>query len=182
MKIVAFAGSNSSTSINKQLVVYALTHFSEDQINVLDLRDYALPMFSIDEEKLEKPAQAFNFIQQIQEADAIICSVSEHNHNFTAVFKNLLDWCSRIDMNFLQQKPMFLMSTSPGGYGGGNAMKQAQSVFPTFKADIVDTFSLPRFYENFDQEKNVVIDSIYSKELTEKLDEFKARIHSSFNG
>lgn len=178
MKIVAFAGSSSSTSINKQLVSYVLTHFSEDEINLIDLRDYTLPLFSIDEEKIEKPQKAFDFIEQLKKADVIICSVAEHNRGLTAVLKNLLDWCSRIDIDLFQQKKMFLMSTSPGGFGGGNAMLQAKNVFPTLGSNIVDTFSLPRFYENFDEYKKQVTHPAYLKELTEKISEFKKETNS----
>ena len=40
MKIIAFAGSNSLTSINKQLVSYAVSLFKEADAEVLDLNDY----------------------------------------------------------------------------------------------------------------------------------------------
>lgn len=53
MKIIAFAGSNSSTSINKQLVTYASSLLNEDQIEILDLDDYTIPTFDIDIEKAQ---------------------------------------------------------------------------------------------------------------------------------
>ena len=39
-KILAFAGSNSKTSINKQLAAYAASKVSNTSFDVVDLNDY----------------------------------------------------------------------------------------------------------------------------------------------
>ena len=46
MKIVAFSASTSSTSINKVLATYAAKQVEGAQVNVLDLNNYQVPMFS----------------------------------------------------------------------------------------------------------------------------------------
>lgn len=51
MKIVAFGASTSSTSINKTLATYAVQQVEGAQVNVLDLNNYNVPMFSEDKEK-----------------------------------------------------------------------------------------------------------------------------------
>ena len=51
MKIVAFAGSNSTTSINKQLVTYASSLLTDRDVEILDFNDYYIPTYSIDIEK-----------------------------------------------------------------------------------------------------------------------------------
>lgn len=164
MKIVAFAGSNSSTSINKKLVAHTLTHFGECTVNLLDLNDFPMPVYSSDEEKANgQPQKANDFLKAIAEADAVVCSFAEHNSNFSAAFKNIFDWASRIDRNVFQNKPMLLMATSPGGYGGGNVLEVAQKIFPKLGADIKAVFSLPKFGENF-----TVNEGITNPELKEK--------------
>ena len=115
MKIFAFAGSNSSTSINKKLVVFSLRSFPNDQINLIDLNDYEMPIFSVDREKNGFPKEASLFLENISDCDVIICSLSENNRNFSVAFKNVFDWCSRINPKVFQDKKMFLMTTSPGG-------------------------------------------------------------------
>lgn len=175
MKILAFAGSSSSTSINKSLVEWVLKSFPEAEINLLDLNDFEMPIFSVDQEKKGFPPQAQEFIDGITQSDAIICSMAEHNKNFTVAFKNIFDWCSRINVKLFQNKKMFLMSTSPGGYGGGNVMNIAKTTFPSFGAEVVETFSLPQYYENFDLE-NGVINKELANELTEKLAKFKTTL------
>lgn len=175
MKITAFAGSNSSHSINRQLVRFALTHFPNAQINLLDLNDFEMPVFSVDREEKGYPEQAYKFIQHMDEADIIVCSLAENNRSYSTAFKNVFDWCSRIDLNIFREKPMLLMSTSPGGYGGGNVMNAAKSFFPSCGANIVESFSLPRFYKTFDEQKGI-IDPELLEEFESKIINFKKEL------
>lgn len=149
-KIAVFAGSNSSTSINKQLAVYASTLIQNNQCEILDIRDYDVPMFSVDLQKSNGiPEAAQNFFNALQTFDAFIISTAEHNRGLCAAFKNLLDWCSRIQVNLFNKKPILLMSTSPGGYGGQNARHEAEKILPALEGQIISTFSLPKFSEHF---------------------------------
>ncbi len=175
MKILAFAGSNSSTSINKQLVKFVLKSFPDDDINLIDLNDYLMPVFSVDLEKNGFPEEAHRFLKNIEECDVIICSLAENNRSYSSAFKNIFDWASRINVKVFQDKPMFLMTTSPGGYGGGNVMAEAVKFFPQFGADIKETFSLPKFYENFDSDNGVIEPELLS-DLNSKIDNFKHQI------
>jgi len=172
MKILAFAGSTSSTSINRELVKFVLKSFQEDEINFVDLNDFSMPVFSVDLEKKGFPDEAHNFLKQIEECDVIICSLAEHNRSYSAAFKNVFDWASRINVKVFQNKPMLLMSTSPGGYGGGNVMNTAKTFFPQFAADIKETFSLSKFYENFDLQSGVINPDML-KDLNDKIESFK---------
>lgn len=175
MKILAFAGSTSSTSINKELVKFVLKSFQEDEINLIDLNNFSMPVFSVDLEKKGFPDEAHNFLKQIEECDAIICSLAEHNRSYSAAFKNIFDWASRINVKVFQDKPMFLMSTSPGGFGGGNVMNTAKTFFPQFGAEIKETFSLSKFYENFDLQSGVINPEML-KDLNSKIENFKNQI------
>jgi chromate reductase len=44
MKIWAFADSNNSASINKKLVVHTASHFLGDDVRLLDLNNYEMPV------------------------------------------------------------------------------------------------------------------------------------------
>jgi NAD(P)H-dependent FMN reductase len=48
MKILAFAASNSRSSINKSLVTYASSLFENAQVDVIDMNDYEMPIYSSD--------------------------------------------------------------------------------------------------------------------------------------
>lgn len=174
-KIIAFAGSNSSTSINKQLVTFALTYFDSYKIELLDLNDFEMPIYSIDREKQSGiPEKAMRFREKMQHADGIICAMAEHNRGLTVAFKNIFDWCSRIDIMLFFDKPMLLMSTSPGNFGGGNALAQAQSIFTKSGGNIIETFSLPTFYKNFESGK--ITDETLLQNLSSKITFFKDTI------
>ena len=150
MKLVAFAASNSSTSINKQLVIYACSLLSGIDADILDLNDYELPLFSVDQEKLlGQPDKAQQFLDKISHADALIISFAEHNGAYTAAYKNLFDWCSRIEPKVYKDKSVVLLSTSPGKRGGASVLSLANDAIPRFGADVKASLSIPSFFDNF---------------------------------
>lgn len=157
MKIIAFAGSNSSKSINKQLATYAASLFASSNTEVIDLNDYELPLFSIDREAvLGRPQLAQDFLKKIGSADLLVVSLAENNGNYSAAFKNIFDWASRIRNDVFQDKPMLLMATSPGRRGGRSVLDIAQNNLPRYGGNIKAEFSLPQFYENFNSEKGLI--------------------------
>ena len=156
MKIIAFAGSNSSQSINRRLARYVASLFSSADTEVLDLNDYKMPLFSVDLEKeIETPEAIGRFLAKIASADLLIISLAENNSSFNAGFKNLFDWNSRIAPKQFQNKPILLMATSPGKRGGASVLESGKTIFPFHGAIIKDTFSLPQFYENFEEGKGI---------------------------
>jgi NAD(P)H-dependent FMN reductase len=148
--IIAFAGSSSTTSINKQLVTYASSLVDNAQVTILDLNDYDLPIYSSDLEKAQGiPENAHKFLEHIKNSDGIIVSLAEHNGAYSAVFKNLFDWMSRAVQKNFMNKPMLLMATSPGARGGASVLEMAKDRFPRHDANIVATYSLPSFNDHF---------------------------------
>jgi len=157
MKIIAFAGSNSSYSINKKLATYAASLFENPDTEILDLNDYELPLFSVDrEEVLGRPQLAQDFLAKIGSADLLILSLAENNGNYSAAFKNAFDWASRIRNDVFQDKPMLLMATSPGRRGGRSVLDIALANLPHYGGNIKADFALPQFYDHFDLENGVI--------------------------
>ena len=171
-KIIAFAGSSSKNSINKQLATYAANLFQNVEVEILDLNDYEMPVFSVDKEKEQGiHSLAQDFYAKIGTADFIVLSLAEHNGSYSSAFKNTLDWASRINAKTFQQKPMLLLATSPGARGGGSVLDIASKRFPFQGADVKGSFSLPTFYENFD-----VVNGIINPELKNQLMEIVNKI------
>jgi NAD(P)H-dependent FMN reductase len=122
MKLLTFAASSSSQSINKHLATYAASLVTYADIDVLDINDFEMPLYSSDRENESGiPSLAQEFLDRIAQADAIIISFAEHNGSYTAAYKNLFDWASRINPKVYQNKPMVLLATSPGP-GGANTV------------------------------------------------------------
>ena len=166
MKLIAFAASNSKKSINKQLVTYAASLLETPDVEVLDLNDYELPLFSVDkEQELGQPQLAQDFFAKIGTCDALIISFAEHNGSYTAAYKNLFDWRSRINQKIFQNKPIVLLSTSPGAGGAANVLAAAVNSAPHFNGELKASLSIPGFYQNFDVEQGCLINQELNSQL-----------------
>lgn len=153
-KILAFTGSNSSTSINLQLLNHITGRIQGHEIKTINLKDYELPVYCADIEKERGiPLNASIIKNQISQHDGLVITVNEHNRNVSAFFKNVIDWLSRLDRNFLTGKKILLMSTSPGARGGAAALEYCKTIFPRFGGQVVQSFSLPSFRDNFQDGK-----------------------------
>jgi NAD(P)H-dependent FMN reductase len=156
-KIIAFGASNSRQSINKKLANFAAHQITDAEVNLLDLNDFEMPIYSIDREKESGiPALAQEFKNHIKEADGIVISFAEHNGAYSTAFKNIFDWISRIEKNVWLDKPMFLLATSPGGRGGRTVLDIALNKFKFMNKNTISSFSLPSFYKNFSEEKGII--------------------------
>lgn len=173
--ILAFAGSNSSTSINYRLVKYTVTLIPNHSVQVLNMANFPFQMYSEDREKSEGFSNALvEFHNDIKESKGLIISVNEHNGNPSAYFKNILDWLSRLDRKFLDNKKIFLMGTSGGKRGAQGSLEVTTKLLPRFGAEIVSSFSLPLFRENFEDE--VITDKNLVQEHKEALELFLTKI------
>ncbi len=166
MQILAFAASNSSRSINRRLIDYAaaLLHdglIGDDvAVDIIDINDYEMPIYSIDRQDADGiPEPAHRFLRAIADADALIISFAEHNGQYTAAYKNLYDWVSRIDRKVYQGKPVVMLSTSPGGGGGARVLEHAVSVAERQGSDVTAALSIPRFNDSFDSTAARLVDS-----------------------
>ncbi|QWX85058.1 NAD(P)H-dependent oxidoreductase [Cellulophaga sp. HaHaR_3_176] len=174
--ILAFAGSNSSTSINYKLVNHTIDLVKEHDCKLINLANYPFPMYSHDE---EKDKGFINSLIELKDyfidADAIILSVNEHNGGPSAYFKNVLDWISRVDIKFLADKKIFLMATSPGKRGAIGALESIEKLLPRFGGEVVSTFSLPSFDANF-SEANGISDAVLAKQHQNELSDFLSKL------
>ncbi|WP_318517176.1 NADPH-dependent FMN reductase [Photobacterium leiognathi] len=166
MKLLAFAATNSQQSINRALVTYTASQVNADEVEILDLNDFEMAIYSIDRENASGiPEQAQLFFDKIGQADAILISFAEHNGTYTAAYKNIFDWASRINQKFYQQKPVIMLATSPGPGGAKNVLDTAVTSAPFFDANVVGSLSIPSFYENFDLEKQTLINEELNSQL-----------------
>ena len=151
MKLLAFAASSSSKSINNKLVNYAASKLDGVTVETLNINDYELPLFSEDKEiELGQPELAKAFLDKIGTSDAVIISFAEHNGSYTVAYKNIFDWASRINSKVFQNKPVVMLATSPGPGGASSVLATAVASAPFFDGEVKASLSIPAFYENFD--------------------------------
>jgi chromate reductase len=121
LQIVGIPGSLRRASFNRGLLVAAQDVAPAGvAIEILDLS--SVPFYNADVEALGLPEPVVELRERIARADALLLTVPEYNHSFTAVLKNALDWASRPrPLSALRQKPVALM-----GAGGGSGTIRAQ--------------------------------------------------------
>ncbi|MFO7702929.1 NADPH-dependent FMN reductase [Psychroflexus maritimus] len=177
MNIIAFSGSNSSSSINQKLVTFIASRLSAE-VEVFQLTEYNLPMYSEDFEKDNGiPIEAYQLKNKIDQAKALIVSVNEHNSMVSAFFKNQMDWLSRIDAQFLAEKKVLLTSTSPGQRGAKSALNFVKDhYFKRFGAAVIEAFSFPSFTTNFDEQKQEITDEILALGFQDVITNFEQQI------
>jgi chromate reductase len=178
MKILAFAGSNSSESINHQLIQFVGKQINEVEIEVLRLTDFNIPLYGIDIEKNEGfPKGVIDLYNKIQKAQGIIISVAEHNGNVTAFFKSVIDWLSMYNGTFLEGKKILLLSTSPGQRGGASALAITQKLLSYFKGELVTSYSLGNFKKIYKDGK--IIDEGIEEKVKELIKYFLGELSAN---
>lgn len=171
MKVLAFAASSSRSSINKKLVSYAANLLEDGivdnpDVEIIDINDYEMPIYSVDrEQEGGVPEQAQQFYKKIGDADALVIAFAEHNGFYTAAYKNLFDWTSRVDKKVYQNKPAVLLASSPGPGGARNVLKTAKQSAPFYGMEVKADVSVPRFYESFDIEEARMSDAEVQEQL-----------------
>lgn len=176
MKVLAFAGSNSENSVNKKLIHFAATYFENDEVEVLDLNDYEMPIFKPEREAAGIPQLALDFAKKIDESDLILMALAEYNSTYTAAFKNIFDWVSRIkDRKHFGEKPMFLMSAAPGPGGGKNVTEAFIKRAPFSGTTVLENFILPKFKDNFEEGKGIINDELKA-EFEQKIESVKSKL------
>ena len=137
VRILAFAGSTRRESFNNALVRIAEAGARDAGAAVthVDLRDYRLPVFDVDDEAADgKPDPAKALKQLMTEHDGFLIAAPEFNSSITGVLKNTIDWVSRPDDGYDSMLPAFrgkvviLMSASPGALGGLRGLVHVRSI------------------------------------------------------
>ncbi|HAA10925.1 MAG TPA: NADPH-dependent FMN reductase [Cytophagales bacterium] len=176
-KLIAFGASNSRQSINQQLAAWVADQVPETTTTVLDLNDYEMPIYSIDREKEGGiPELAQSFKKEIQTSDGIVISFAEHNGSFAVAFKNVMDWVSRMGRNIWEDKPMFLLATSPGPRGAQRVLEIATKGFPFLGGKVIAHLSVPSFKQNFHPTEGLT-EAALSKAFQQQMEQFKNALH-----
>ena len=155
-KIIAFGAINSKTSINKQFAAWAANQIDNIELQVLDLNDFEMPIYSMEREmEIGIPQLAKDFKQLINDSDSVVISFAEHNGSYSTAFKNIFDWISRLGKPIWSDKSMFLLATSPGPRGGMMVLENATRSFPYQGGKVSASSSLGSFGQNFSTNEGI---------------------------
>lgn len=126
-KLVAFSGSARRASLNRAVLATAVTAAREAgaAVTLVELNDYPLPVFDQDlEDRAGLPDPAKRLKALFRDADGFLVASPEHNSSYSALLKNTVDWCSRVEsddeppLSAFAGKSAGLFAASPGALGG----------------------------------------------------------------
>jgi len=164
IKLLVIPGSARSGSLNRKLAAAAASMASGGGASVatLDLRDLQLPLYGGDIEAASGvPEGALRLQDAIIAAQALLIVTPEYNGFPTPLVTNAFDWLSRIPaqgtrlsgLSATTNKPLALLSASPGLLGGLRSMNYLRQYFQMAFAMIVvpQQFALSKAHEAFDE-------------------------------
>lgn len=154
LRIAAFAGSTRRGSLNRKLIarlaeLAAEEHASRAEIDVIDLRGYPLPIYDGDTQARDGiPHAAVAIHDRIAAADAVIVAIPEYNGGYPALFKNVIDWVSRVDMFVFLSRYVGIVAASPGGGGGKRGADHTAALFANMFVTSHETLAVPAAHES----------------------------------
>lgn len=152
-RILAFAGSARRDSLNRKLLAVAVaeTRAAGGEVTLLDLNDYALPLYHGDEEEAHGlPANATKLIGLVTAHQGLLIASPEYNSLITPLLKNTIDWITRADENPLAGKVAAVVAASPGALGGARSLQHARHLLLHLGCHIVPAQCiLPKAHEAF---------------------------------
>ncbi|MEZ5691759.1 MAG: NAD(P)H-dependent oxidoreductase [Rickettsiales bacterium] len=128
MRILAFAASYRSDSLNKKLVALLAKEAKRigTKIEIADYDDFDMPLYRNDHTEIT-PKSANYFLKKVGDSNGIIISMPEYNRSIPSSLKNVIDWTSKIDRTAFTGKTFFLTSASAGIYGGITGLNQLKT-------------------------------------------------------
>ncbi|MCE5293862.1 MAG: NAD(P)H-dependent oxidoreductase [Chlamydiales bacterium] len=164
-KILAFAGSLRKDSCNKKLVKVAAKGAVEAGaiITYIDLKDYPLPIYDQEiEDATGLPENALKLKELMQTHDGFLIACPEYNSSMPAVFKNVIDWTSRVsapnekNLSCFTDKVVALLSASPGALGGIRGLVHVRSMFGNINSIVLPQQKcIPNAFIAFDESDNL---------------------------
>lgn len=149
LRIAGFASSLRTGSLNRQLLDRALEAVADIggvETDLIDLRRFRLPLYDADLQARDGiPPAAHDLHDRIAACDALVVANPEYNGGYPALFKNLVDWVSRIDMFVFHPRYVGLLSATPGKGGGARGIEHTRALFTNiFVTSHDEGFALPR--------------------------------------
>jgi NAD(P)H-dependent FMN reductase len=157
-KILAFAGSTRTDSFNKKLVKIAADGAKDagSDITVIDLRDFAMPLYDGDLEQQDGlPQNARKLKDLMLSHQGILISSPEYNSSISGVLKNTIDWTSRQSQGeeslaCFKGKVAAIMSASPGGLGGLRGLVHVRAILENMSVLVIpEQIAISKAHEAF---------------------------------
>ena len=139
MRVLAISGSLRSGSHNTALL-RALREEAPSGIDV-ELWDGLgeIPPYDDDDDVVPGPESVEALRELVRDADAVFFATPEYNSSVPGALKNALDWASRpMATNAFRNKPVAVIGSSAGAFGGVWAQAELRKVLAAMGARVTD--------------------------------------------
>lgn len=158
MKILCISGSASRNSSNVKFLKAIAEHLSSTHTTEVYEGLYNFPLFT-PERLNEGMPETINLLRdRITNADLVIISTPEYNHNIPAVLKNMLEWLT--DSGELFGKRILPITFTPKSPRGEHALKSLQMSLKAQKATIISEANFYKTDVEFVEDKIVLPEDI----------------------
>ncbi|MCS5715772.1 NAD(P)H-dependent oxidoreductase [Herbiconiux sp. CPCC 205716] len=150
--VLVLVGSLRAASTNRQLAEAAVDLAPEGIALTISDAQRELPLYNEDiDVEGQLPASVVAFREAIDAVDAVLVVTPEHNGTVPANLKNAIDWASRpYGTAAIVGKPVAVIGTAFGQYGGVWAQDEARKAFGIAGAKVVEpTLSVPNSVVRF---------------------------------
>src|SRR5688500_14586564 len=162
VRILAVAGSLRKDSLNRKLLALAVREVMRAgaevekagvEVDVVDLKALALPVYDGDLEAAAFPPAATELRERIARSKGLLIATPEYNHSIPGGLKNAIDWASRPPTGSpFRDKPALLMGATPGPGGTLYAQNHLREALTTLGAWLLPaSFSLSGAGDAFDE-------------------------------
>lgn len=160
LKILSFAGSLRSDSVNKKLIKWSNNELKNmgHEVTFVDLRDYLLPVYNPDITIEEFPKNAVLLANLMQEHQVWLIASPEYNASITSCLKNLIDFVSRSpentpNLSAFAEKIVGLISASPSMLGGSRGIRHLKDILSSMGSIIIPAqANVPNAFSVFNQQ------------------------------
>jgi len=144
-KILAFAGSTRTGSLNRQALDVAVQGARDAgaEVTLIDLRDYSLPIYNGDLEQSHGiPEAAVRLKALFKSNQGLLLGCPEYNSSITPLLKNTLDWVSRqhgeeSGLVPYQGKMAALIAASEGHLGGLRSLRHVREILTALQVLVI---------------------------------------------
>ena len=139
MRVLAISGSLRADSNNTGL----LRALREEAPAGIDVEVWdglkAIPPYDADDDVVPGPPDVEAFRELVREVDAVFFATPEYNSSVPGALKNALDWASRpLATNSFRNKPVAVISSSAGAFGGVWAAAELRKVLGAMGARVTE--------------------------------------------
>ncbi|HEV7640372.1 MAG TPA: NAD(P)H-dependent oxidoreductase [Gaiellaceae bacterium] len=162
MRILAISGSLRDDSNNTALL-RALREEAPAGVEVDIWQGLkVVPPYDQDEDVVPGPEAVEAFRELVRESDGVFFATPEYNASIPGTLKNALDWGSRpVATNVFRNKPVAVISSSAGAFGGVWAAAELRKVLGTMGARVTEAeLSVAHAHEKVGQDGLIANDDV----------------------